>query len=225
MDVVIKHADRLAKTFFLHDPSSAHRESYDTWVLSGHSPAHRLVTNDVHAINRTMAARSPLASWTQFTSASNDLPELAAVDSYWDLFTMNDHEWRQLRCRERIAALLEAIMGPYRNLAVTTKVLHAKRPRLIPVCDSYVVQMLGGSPEPGPDKAASIIAHLRDQGRANLEVLQAIQRYLASLGIQRTLVRIMDALIWVSHPGAWGSNTYKHLNQITVGVSVDSAAS
>lgn len=229
--LAIHEADRLAEGFFRHDPSSAHADSYDAWAQSAHSSANRLVADDVHAINRTMAARSPLGAWQAFMSDSHDLPALAAIDSTWDLLLLSDDAWHQQQCRERITELLRTLLGPHRQLAVTTKVLHLKRPRLIPVLDSYVVQMLGGAP-PAPEVSPNAVAmtaiilieHLREQGRANLPVLQAVQQHLAARGIERTLVRILDALLWLSHPGAWSSLTYQHLGWPTVGISIDAQA-
>jgi len=43
------------------------------------------------------------------------------------------------------------MVGKNRNLAVVTKMLHMKRPRLIPLCDSYVQQqVLGCVSDAGP---------------------------------------------------------------------------
>ena len=39
--------------------------------------------------------------------------------------------------------------------------------------------------------------HLRRQGQANLESLLEIQARLSEIGIERTLVRILDALLWM----------------------------
>lgn len=50
--------------------------------------------------------------------------------------------------------------------------------------------------------AGELLLHLRAQGRANLPQLQAIATRLNSEGIGRPLVRILDAIIWFSHPAA-----------------------
>lgn len=74
--------------------------------------------------------------------------------------------------------------------------LHLKRWRLVPVCDSLVAQQLGAS-----DSLPTIelVEHLRAQGRANLDALRAIETYLAARRIDRSLVRILDGLLWTSH--------------------------
>lgn len=218
--LVIQHAERLAEAFFRYDPSSAHKQSYDAWVQGPASPVNRIVAADVTAINTTMAARSPLDKWTQFTASAADLSELAAVDPAWDLFRTPDEHWQALHCRDRIQSLLHAVIGPWRNASVATKVLHAKRPSLIPVLDSYVVAVLGGPVEPGAADATGVIVHLRKEGRAQLAELQSIQDYLAGIGYKRSLVRIMDALLWLSHPGAWSSAAYKHLGSAISTITV-----
>jgi hypothetical protein len=77
---------------------------------------------------------------------------------------------------------------------------HIKRPALIPVCDAFVLRLLG---IPGESAASGVAAtvHLREEGRRNLETLEGLQaRLVDELGVSRTLVRIADALIWGSHP-------------------------
>jgi hypothetical protein len=219
VDIVIQNAEILAEAFFTIDWSSVHPQSYDTWVLSGRSPANRIIADDITAINRTMGARSKVEAWAELTNMSDDIPELAVLDRSWDLFTMSDQAWSAYACRDAICRLLERILGPWRSLSVTTKVLHAKRPRLIPVLDSYVVQVLGGS-EASARVGADLIAHLREQGRVNLSTLGAIQERLADAGIQRTAVRIMDALLWSAHPGAWGSKAYRQVKPVVFTVHV-----
>ena len=96
------------------------------------------------------------------------------------------------------------MVGDHRRLSVATKLLHLKRPELVPILDSLVVDQLGGRGKDG----ASLIEHVRREGRQNLGALQRIQRELATLvgadglPIDRTLVRILDVLVWATHPAA-----------------------
>ena len=96
------------------------------------------------------------------------------------------------------------MVGDHRGLSVATKLLHLKRPELVPILDSLVVDQLGGRGKDG----ASLIEHVRREGRQNLGALQRIQRELATLvgadglPIDRTLVRILDVLVWATHPAA-----------------------
>ena len=82
---------------------------------------------------------------------------------------------------------------------MVTKVLHIKRPSLVPILDSFVERQLGASPAvPTP----VLLAHVRAQGRRNLDALQAIQATLKGAGIERSLVRILDALLWSTDPAS-----------------------
>lgn len=72
-----------------------------------------------------------------------------------------------------------------------------------------MVDQFGTSLPTEPDKraeaatrAADLVAHLRLQGRANLSSLKRIRDRLAIGGTQRRLIRVFDAVLWLSHPGA-----------------------
>ena len=84
--------------------------------------------------------------------------------------------------------------------------LHLKRPRLFPILDRLVVEMLGGTlaedaaPEVRAQLAANLILHVRVQGIRNLDPLREIQSQLARLELERSLVRIVDAILWLAHP-------------------------
>jgi uncharacterized protein DUF6308 len=113
---------------------------------------------------------------------------------------MTDEEWQHAGCAETFEKAVRALTGPGRNLSVMTKLLHIKRPRFVPVLDSYVMGQLGFSSSTSP---AQVIVHLRSQGRRNLDSLRSIQTYLGARGIDRTLVRIMDVLLWSADPRSW----------------------
>jgi Family of unknown function (DUF6308) len=196
--LVIKDPWHHLKTFFTLDGS----RKYDAYIGSAKSPRNRITDDDVTAINTSMSARSPHGDW-QPLIASGALPELAEVSPEWDLFTMPSEDWSRLRVPERLEALFTSVMGPGIGISRATKVLHIKRPALIPVCDAYVLRLLG---VPGDGAASGVAAtvHLRDQGRRNLEALRGLRDRLENeLGLSRTLVRVADALIWGSYPDTW----------------------
>jgi hypothetical protein len=68
--------------------------------------------------------------------------------------------------------------------------------------------MLGARISPnGPaairaDQAVRLVLHLRGEGRKNLDALRTVHTRMAEKGIERSLVRILDAILWLSHPGA-----------------------
>lgn len=192
--LVIEHAERLAEAFFRIDPSSRRPDGIDRRL--GLTDPNRIVQEDLTPINSTFVARSPAAAWQDLFEAG-PLPWLAALDPDWDLIGMDDQRWQRLGCPDRLVDAFEAIHAPYRAQAVATKVLHLKRWRLVPVLDSLVAFQLGA---PSSASTITLVEHLRAQGRANLATFRIIRSYLAERGIDRSYVRIIDALIWTSHP-------------------------
>jgi hypothetical protein len=97
-----------------------------------------------------------------------DLPWLAAATAELDLIETSEQTWNEVG-GERVVAALSAACGPGRGVSVATKMLHLKRPRLLPVLDELVVQVLGRSIPEAPERRAAaaipILLHLREQGR------------------------------------------------------------
>jgi hypothetical protein len=194
--VVVEDASLLAHAFFTSDPSSVGPKAYDQHA--GRGDLNRITTDDVRTINQTMRARSRHTAWETLTSAG-PLPWLAVLDPSWDLIELPDREWEQLGCTELLEAVFAAALGPYRNHAVASKVLHLKRPLLIPILDSLVVEQIGGG-ERTP--AIDLVLHVRAEGQRNRFALRQVQASLEESRIARPLVRILDVLLWSGHPAA-----------------------
>jgi Family of unknown function (DUF6308) len=193
--LIVEDASSLAHAFFSRDPSSIGPKSYDG--RAGHGDPYRITTDDIRAINQTMRARSPHTAWEVLTSAG-PLPWLAELDPSWDLVALPDREWERFGCTALVEVAFAAAIAPYRNLAVATKVLHLKRPSLFPVLDLLVVQQIGGIGR----SPIELLLHLRAEAQRNRFALQQVQTNLQKVHITRTLIRILDALLWSSHPGA-----------------------
>jgi Family of unknown function (DUF6308) len=193
--VIVEDAPLLAHAFFTSDPSSVGPEAYDQ--RAGRGDPNRITTDDVRTVNRTMRARTPHDAWQPLTSAG-PLPWLDALDPSWDLIELPDLDWERLGCTALLEAVFAAAEARHRSRAVATKVLHLKRPLLIPILDSLVVQQVGGARRPAVD----VVLHLRAEGRRNRVALRQIQASLEQAQITRPLVRILDALLWSSHPAA-----------------------
>lgn len=192
--LVVEDAEQLALDFFRTDPSSA-PGGYDD--LAGHGDRDRVTRSDIVAINTTMRARSPHAVWDGLISSDSAQGWLSALDPSWDLIALEEDTWLQ-RARLAVESALGAAVAPGRGLSVATKVLHLKRPRMFPVLDSLVLQQLGVTESVPPMR---VIDHFRAEGRRNLDGLLAVQADVAK-HYDRSLVRIMDALLWTSHPAA-----------------------
>lgn len=197
-DLVVDDPWELIHTFVNEDRSSRVEQSYDSYIASGTSPLNRIVLADVVAINKTMGARSPHSDWAAVIRRGL-LTELKAIDVKWDLFSTPDEIWSRRPIGERVADLLDAVMGKGIGLARATKVLHIKRPKLIPICDSYVLRLMGLPGENGASVAA-LIEHLRSLREELMPTLVDIREKLLERGYDRTLLRIADALIWRSYP-------------------------
>lgn len=203
----------LARGFFLGDPSSIAEGSYDS--LAGRGERDRITTADVQAINRTMRARSKHDWWKPILD--HELDWLVALGPDLDLIETDEDGWRAAGGARLTAAALAATIGPRRGPSVASKVLHLKRPRLFPVMDDFVAMMLGvNMPNDAPAQrrveiATRLMLHLRAQGRTNFHALNAIQTTLATEGIHRPLVRILDGIVWFSHPAAGVPNATREI--------------
>jgi hypothetical protein len=199
--LVIDGAQWVAETFFRLDRSAVGPSSYDARVRS--CPKDRFEVADLRAINGSMAARAPEKWWSGLLDGATR-PWLDAIDPAWDLLELADAAWDEHRVTDRLKAALDAMVGDHRGLSVATKLLHLKRPALVPILDSLVVDQLGGRGLEG----SALIEHARSEGQRNLDALQGIQRALATLigtdgqPIRRSLVRILDVLLWATHPGS-----------------------
>ena len=201
---LVLHADGLASHFFAVDPSSVGVGAYDS--LAGKTNPKRIEVGDVVALNTTMRARTPHRAWEPLLDRR--LKWLEAIPTDFDLITASPDDWSRLRGDALVRAALLACVGSGRGVSVATKMLHLKRPRLFPVSDSFVAQMLGGTiADDAPvsiraDRATELTTHVRREGRGNLVVLTELQRRLEHEKINRSLVRILDAALWLSHPAA-----------------------
>lgn len=175
-------------------------DSFD--ALAGTGDPDRIELDDILVLNRTARARSPHSAWAPLLEAPT--PWLAAIDPELDLLAADEDAWASVGGDTLVAAALRATIGPGRGLAVATKLLHLKRPRLFPMLDRFVAEMLGVVPTGGDEQrvatAVALTGSIRSEGRRNLEALGAIQDRLAEAGTRCSLVRILDAVVWMSHP-------------------------
>ena len=149
-----------------------------------------------------MAARTAHEAWALIIAAS-DWAWLEAIDPAWDLFEMDVDAWNASRVPARLGAAFAATKRPGLHLAVITKVLHIKRPRMFPVLDSVVIAQVGAPISDDIATWVNAMGHVRAVGRSNLAGLTQVRDYLEQQGIRdRSLVRILDGLVWVSSPGA-----------------------
>jgi hypothetical protein len=203
-DLLVLDGFALARGSFAGDTSSIGEAAFDP--VAGLGNPERVELTDVIAMNRTMRARSPHRAWTAIVDA--EAPWLSSVPQDLDLLETDDARWHATRGEELVAAALAATIGPGRGMAVATKLLHLKRPRLFPMLDRLVAEVLGAvlANDPAPGRRVEIAAELtwaiRSEGRRNLDTLSRIREALSVEGTDRSLVRIFDAILWLAHPAA-----------------------
>jgi hypothetical protein len=195
--LMIDNADWLAEAFFAMDPSGKPGGFDD---MARETAPTRIEPKDVDAINGTMRARSPQKAWTAVKD--RELSWLAAVSPNWELAKLDDVGWRDNAAPALESALTE-LLQKGRGVSVSTKMLHLKRPRLVPVLDSLVVTQLGAPMASTPAKAVALINHVRRVIHDNADGLQRIIDYLGAQGVDRSPVRVLDALLWGSHKDSW----------------------
>lgn len=203
----------VVRAFLSGDPS-AQPGGYDS--RAGQGDAARITRADVTTMNQTMRARSGHRYW----QAIYDDPQqwLAAIPTELDLIETDDGEWESAPGDGLVSHAIAHCIQPGIALAGATKVLHLKRPRLFPVLDSFVVQVLGinVSPDAGRDERIAVAQRLtkaiRREGRRNLAALRAIQGGIGKDGgLHLTLVRILDICLWFAHPAAGVPGTAREI--------------
>lgn len=201
-EVLVLDGLALARAFFSSDRSSVGEQSYD--ALAGHGPRSRIRVEDIRTINKTMRARSQHARWQPLRN--RHLHWLAQIDDDLDLIDTDDVAWEDASGERLSRVALARTIGPGRRAPSATKMLHLKRPKFFPILDDLVAQMLGLNPsenldhEQRVDTAQALVLHIRAQGRAQIAKLRRIQNALADDGMDRPMVRILDAVLWFAHP-------------------------
>ena len=193
----------LARAFFIADPS-AQLGGYD--ALAGLGNPDRVVVEDIVAMNTTMRSRSKHSLWDPVLASEQRW--LRAIPTDLDLVEADDAEWVAISGDTLLADAIRACIHPGIGLAGATKLLHLKRPRLIPILDQLVAEMMGVSlpATPTVDQrvaiAVRLVSAIRREARRNIGALERIRTQLAAVEITRPLIRIFDAILWFAHPAA-----------------------
>lgn len=108
----------------------------------------------------------------------------------------------------RIDTAIHALTGGRPKSAGITKILHLKRPRMVPLVDSVIRAKLGADPAaaiPG-DALMATVRHLVDESARLAPALdRAIAEACRAEGTPEiSRLRALDILIWVAHPADGG---------------------
>lgn len=119
-----------------------------------------------------------------------------------DLHELDAPRWQDLQ--KDIMQLFQIMLKvPGIGLPKAVKILHLKRPKLFPILDSYVVELLTGN-NPSSSSDDSLLAELgvkalgiaREDIITNKETFHRLKQSVEDLPIPLTIVRIYDILCW-----------------------------
>ncbi len=145
--------------------------------------------------SRLDTARKVWSVWNGRTEIEDALSEVPADIALTD----PEIPW------EKLGRLFDVFCGiKYAKEAVTTKVLHKKRPDLIPILDSVTCKHLhdcAGNPVPrGASRGVYLVEYMkrfREQLLGCLPQITDLCGLAASLGMPITRIRALEILMWV----------------------------
>ena len=117
-----------------------------------------------------------------------------------DLITMDSKNWAL--CKQTIKDPVQNLLKlPGVACAVLTKVIHRKRPNLIPVCDAVIVEdiLSVNTSNKDANTILTIMDKLRDVGQKNKRNLQQIRDFLVNKNKLPDLsdLRMLEILYWM----------------------------
>lgn len=148
------------------------------------------ITDEDRELANKIAARMSAETWAPIVGES-----IAQICD-WDLFGMHDLEWQS---RKGVVhdVLAKLLVHSGIGVARLTKALHRKRPKLIPICDSVLLEALRVDFGSKADRIAACMDRLRIVGRRYFPRLQALRELSKHLQTEMTELRILELLYWV----------------------------
>lgn len=193
-----------SKGITIKNPEARVREYCKIEIYQGYDNCHNMTNNiipkDIEAANRLFARITPLAA--KGLISSDVIPLILEKIQNVDLDEVSDNSWieNKLTMKELLRACLQI---PGVGLAVATKVLHLKRPKLIPILDSFVMKFLTGVDISTVSEDASLLECgidaleiVRKDLINNHEALCSLQKQLTDLPIPVGRIRLYDILCW-----------------------------
>ncbi|MFH1219049.1 MAG: DUF6308 family protein [Candidatus Eisenbacteria bacterium] len=195
---------KLSNGWEIGDPEARIRDYCNVEVYSGYDDRHDIsdtITRDTIIAANRIFARISGATGQRMMLSESIRERLRSIQNK-DLGEIPDDEWTSRRGNLR-ALLSDACSLDGVRIAVATKVLHLKRPKLIPILDAFVVRFLVGidtanvaQKERLIDIACDAIDMIRADLATNRAAFSALQRSLSDLPILFENVRLYDILIW-----------------------------
>jgi Family of unknown function (DUF6308) len=175
----------------------AQDSSYKKYDLAPVAHDSELTLEDIRVGNWMIARMSPQVMKGIYARSSEINSALAEIPPSATLAAPNDAvSWRAL------TSLMQAIHGaPEVGLARATKVLHKKRPALIPILDSVLEKYLRGVERlrrtgDFADDAVALMKSYKRELDAALPVLRSLQFELRARSVDLTECRLLDLFLW-----------------------------
>jgi len=154
-----------------------------------------LVANNIRARMDGRAFLSFKRNKAKIERALGTLPVDVALDDPWP-----DERLMRQGIEKAYLACWDEQVGPAR----ITKVLHKKRPQLIPLMDRVVVIGRYYAKYPGPRSwvpcMMAVTDRIKEDMMRNATALQDLQKGLREKAINLTRVRLFDILLWMGYP-------------------------
>ena len=188
-------ADKVLR-FCEEDSSYEAYDRFDVAQDDSLSDLNVLVANNIRAGMDGRAFLTFKQNRAKIQAALESLPVGARLHHPWP----NEQSmWRVIQ--DAYLACWGHQVGPTR----ITKVLHKKRPRLIPLIDRVVVigryyKSYPGRPRVGVGGMMGVTRTIREDMMANAAALRRLQKELEEKGITLTQVRLFDILLWEGYP-------------------------
>lgn len=192
--------------YTFEDPETRIRKYCDIEIYEGYDDNHNINDNiewsDIYAADELYA--NIMRFWPSAADqlvCSSNIPLLLSVIENADLGEFDGQEWRTMR-RKIFALVRECMEIRGVRLAVTTKVLHLKRPKLFPILDSYIMRFLLDvdvtklSKSKILDLSRTAFERVRLDLRNNNETFDSLEMRLSDLPNKLEKVRMYDILCW-----------------------------
>ena len=200
---------RLRYDIIFENPESRIREYCEIKVYRSYDDKHSVDNNisneDIEAANNlfAMIGRYDKTESKQLLIQSSNISKILSAIPNTDLPGIPDTEWLELRAKiKKLFMLLLSIRGI--GLAKTTKILHLKRPKLIPVLDSFVIKFLLDVDISEIEKTRQVaiglnaLDQVRNLIRTQRTAFEQLVKKTSNLPIPLTTVRLFDILCWTA---------------------------
>jgi len=190
--------DEYGKDIFAYDPYVNLNDEIDTADVEAALRIARIRAAKPDAIRRAIDKNPAVAN------------ALSRIELAADLFALDDAETLELveGPLSELITLLAEVKGV--DVAVASKILHLKRPALVPILDRYIYTFYSyiyhtGKKARNAETAVRLLREIRADGRNNLNVLNGLAERINVVADEKlppgqtvalTPVRVLDHVIW-----------------------------